>query len=500
MLVIAIQRQPPLKSAPNHRAKVSHSRLRGWHPDATTGEETVTTTHQQPIISYKDACGFLESFIDYEQRGFHRDFAEAIRLDVMSSLLAALGNPHYHWPAVHIAGTKGKGSVAAMMAAALRRAGYTTGLYTSPHLVTVRERVRIDGQKISPADLIGVTERLRQAIAELEGANDRRRPTFFEVYTALAFQSFANAQVDLAIIETGLGGRLDATNVITPIVAVITSIDLDHTHILGNTVQEIAGEKAGIIKPGIPVVTARQAPEVYDVLAARTTEVGASLLHAPDVVEFGQVRPVPVPEASDDFEPPTERFVLATDTDPLEVQCTLVGQHQADNAAAAYAALKTLADEGFTVSPWQFQTALAQFQWPARFQVAGACPWLIIDCAHNPASARALTSALCRHLEYDGLTLVVGISADKDIKQILGILCPAADRIIVTQAANPRALAAEHLAVAVRQQFTGPISVAPAVTEAVKLAGEVTTEREAICITGSFFVAGEAMEHLGLET
>ncbi len=462
-------------------------------------DEVIVTAFDQPITSYEGGCAFLESFIDYEQRGFHRDFAEAVRLDVMSSLLVALDNPQQRWPAIHIAGTKGKGSVAAMMEAALREAGYATGLYTSPHLVTVRERVRIDGQKISPAGLIDAAEKLRRAVAELE-ANDLRRPTFFEVYTALAFRAFADAQVDIAIVEAGLGGRLDATNVITPSVTVITSIDLDHTHILGTTVQEIAAEKAGIIKPTIPVVIARQAPEVYDVLAERAAQVDAPLSAAPDIAEFGQVSPVPVPEASDDFEPPTEKFVLATDTGPLEVQCALAGCHQADNAATAYAVLKTLADYGFAVSSRQFQTALAQLQWPARFQVAGARPWLIIDCAHNPASARALISALRRHLEYDGLTLVVGISADKDVKQILSILCPAADQVIVTQADNPRALAAEHLAAVVRQQFAGPISVAPAVSEAVELAGEVTTEREAICITGSFFVAGEAMKHLGLET
>jgi len=459
----------------------------------------VTATLDQPITSYQDGCDFLESFIDYERRGFHRDFAEAIRLDVMSSLLAALGNPQRHWPAIHIAGTKGKGSVAAMIDAALREASYTTGLYTSPHLITIRERVRIDGQKISPAGLIDAAEKLRQAIAELN-ADDLQQPTFFEVYTALAFQAFADAGVEVAVIETGLGGRLDATNVITPMVTVITSIDLDHTHILGNTVQEIAAEKAGIIKPGIPVVIARQGPEVYDVLAERAAQVGAPLLTAPDVAEFGPASPLPVPEASDDFEPPTERFVLATDTGPLEVQCTLAGRHQADNAVAAYTALQALADDGFTVSSSQFQTALAQLHWPARFQVAGARPWLIIDCAHNPASARALTSALRRHLEYDKLTIVLGISADKDIKQILGILCPAADRVIATQADNPRALAAEHLAEAIRQQFTGPVSVVPAVSNAIELADELATAQEAICITGSFFVAGEAMEHLGVET
>ncbi len=460
----------------------------------------MTTILHQPIISYEEVCSFLESFIDYEQRGFQRKFAETVRLDAMSGLLAALGNPHHHWPAIHIAGTKGKGSVAAMIEAALRQAGYTTGLYTSPHLVTVRERVRIDGHNISPADLIDVSERVRQAIVQLTEDNERRRPTFFEVYTAVAFQAFADAGVDIAIIETGLGGRLDATNVISPIVAVLTSIDLDHTHILGSTIQEIASEKAGIIKPGIPVVTAHQAPEVYEVLTARAMKVGTSLLHAPDVVEFGQVKPTPMPDVSHDFKPPTERFILATDTGPLEIQCTLAGRHQANNAATAYAALQTLADKGFTINLRQFQTALAQLQWPARFQVVGARPWLVIDCAHNPASARALTSALRRHLQYDGLTLVVGISADKDVEQILRILCPVADRIIVTQADNPRALATEHLAVAVRQQFAGPILAAPTVTEAVKLAGEVTTESEAICITGSFFVAGEAIRYLGLET
>ncbi len=463
-------------------------------------DEAIVTAFDRPITSYETACAYLESFVDYERTGLRRAFAEAMQLDTMERLLAAIGNPQQRWPAVHIAGTKGKGSVATMIEAVLREAGYTTGLYTSPHLVTVRERVQIDGQKISPADLIDATEKLRRAIAELEGGDALRPPTFFEVYTALAFQVFADAAVDVAVIETGLGGRLDATNVITPMVAVITSIDLDHTHILGNTLPEIAREKAGIIKPGIPVVTARQAPEVYDVLAERAAEVGAALLAVPDVAEFGQVRPVAVPEASNDFEPPTERFVLVTDTGPLEVQCTLAGRHQADNAATAYAALRTLADEGFIVSSSQFQTALAGLRWPARFQVAGARPWLVVDCAHNPASARALISALRRHLQYERLTLVVGISADKDIKQILSILCPAADRVIVTQSDNPRAMATEHLATAVRQQFAGPISVAPAVTEAVELAGEVTTGREAICITGSFFVVGEAMQHLGIET
>jgi len=456
-------------------------------------------TFEQPITSYETACAYLESFIDYERRGFHRDFAEALRLDAMSSLLAALGNPQQRWPAIHIAGTKGKGSVGAMMEAALRQAGYSTGLYTSPHLVTVRERVRIDGQKISPDDLISITERLRQTIAELE-ADDRRRPTFFEVYTALAFQAFADAAVDVAVIETGLGGRLDATNVITPMLAVITSIDLDHTHILGNTVQEIAGEKAGIIKPGIPVVIARQAPKVYNVLVERAGQVGAPLLAAPDVTEFSRISPLPVPEASNDFEHPTERFVLATDTGPLEVQCTLAGRHQANNAAAAYTALKTLVDEGFAVSAEQFQTALAQLQWPARFQVAGARPWLIIDCAHNPASARALTSALRRHLKYDKLTMVVGISADKDVNQILHILCPAADRIIVTQADNPRALPAKQLAAVAGRQCKCRAAVTTSVPEALDLAYELATKKDAVCVTGSFFVAGEAMEHLGLET
>jgi len=454
----------------------------------------------RPITSYETACAYLESFIDYERTGSRQALAEAMGLDPMGRLLEALGHPHRRWPAVHIAGTKGKGSVAAMMEAALRQAGYTTGLYTSPHLVTVRERVRINGQKISPADLISVTKRLQRTIAELEVANDRRRPTFFEVYTALAFQVFADAAVDVAVIETGLGGRLDATNVVTPMVAVITSIDLDHTDILGTTVEEIAREKAGIIKPGIPVVIARQAPEAYNVLAEQAAEVGAHLSPAPDVAEFGSVSPMPMPEPGDDFKPPTERFVLSTDTGPLEVQCTLAGRHQADNAAVAYEALTTLADDGFAVSRSEFQAALAKLQWPARFQVAAARPWLVIDCAHNPASARTLTSALRRHLQYEKLTLVVGISADKDVKQILHILCAAADRIIVTQADNSRAMESKQLAALVREQCKHPAAVTTSVPEAVDLAQELTTANDAVCVTGSFFVAGEAMQHLGLET
>jgi len=454
----------------------------------------------RPITSYQTACAYLESFIDYERTGSRQALAEAMHLDPMERLLEALGHPHRRWPAVHIAGTKGKGSVAAMMEAALRQAGYTTGLYTSPHLVTVRERVRINGQKISPADLISVTKRLQRTIAELEVANDRRRPTFFEVYTALAFQVFADAAVDVAVIETGLGGRLDATNVVTPMVAVITSIDLDHTDILGTTVEEIAREKAGIIKPGIPVVIARQTPEAYNVLAEQAAEVGAHLSPAPDVAEFGSVSPMPMPDPGDNFASPTERFVLSTDTGPLEVQCTLAGRHQANNGAVAYEALTTLADDGFAVSRSEFQAALAKLEWPARFQVAAARPWLVIDCAHNPASARALTSALRRHLQYEKLTLVVGISADKDVKQILHILCPAADRIIVTQADNPRAMESKQLAALVREQCKHPAAVTTSVPEAVDLAQELTTANDAVCVTGSFFVVGEAMQHLGLET
>ncbi len=459
----------------------------------------MTTSPDQQIATYQAACAYLDSFINYERTGFRRGFAEAMRFNTIEALLDLLGQPQDSCPAIHIAGTKGKGSVAVMMEAALRRAGYTTGLYTSPHLVTVRERIRINGQKITRAQMVNITEMLRQAVVELDSRSDLRRPTFFEVYTALGFMAFADAGVDVAIIETGLGGRLDATNIITPLASVITSVDFDHTEILGSELTQIAREKAGIIKSDVPVVSACQAREVGHIIATVAQQLGAPLIEPPIVAEFGQVQPLARPASRDELVQPQQSFALALDSGLLWIETGLLGQHQAYNCAVAYGALAALADQGFVVTDEDFAQGLAGVEWPARLQVVEACPWLILDCAHNPASLRALVSVLPRHLNYDRLTVVLGISAEKDAARIVRILCPAADQIVVTAADNPRALSVAGLRAVVEKHWTGPVQVAPTVPEAVALGRRIAGSSDALCVTGSFFVVGEAMEHLGLE-
>ena len=459
----------------------------------------MTTSPNQPIATYQTACAYLDSFINYERTGFRRGFAEALRFNTIDALLDLLGQPQDSCATIHIAGTKGKGSVAAMMEAALRQAGYSTGLYTSPHLVTMRERIRVNGRKITRAELINATERLRQAVAELDSRSDLRRPTFFEIYTALGFMAFADAHVDVAIIETGLGGRLDATNIITPLASVITSVDFDHTEILGSELTQIAREKAGIIKSGVPVVSACQAREVGHIIATIAQQLGAPLIEPPALAEFGQVQPLAQPDSRDELVQPRQSFALALDSGPLWIETGLLGQHQAYNCAVAYGALATLADRGFVVSDDDFVQGLAKVEWPARLQIAEACPWLILDCAHNPASLRALVSALPRHLDYDRLTVVLGISAEKDAAQIVHILGPAADQIVVTAADNARALSVGGLRAAVEDHGGGPMQTAATVPEAVELGRRLTARSEALCVTGSFFVVGEAMAALGLE-
>ena len=453
----------------------------------------------QPITSYEGACAYLDSFINYERTGFRHGFAEAVRFNTLEALLEVLGQPQDSCPTVHIAGTKGKGAVAAMIESALREAGYSTGLYTSPHLVTVRERIRINGEKVTPPQLTPLTERLRQAVVALDGREGLRRPTFFEVYTALAFMAFAEAAVEVAVIETGLGGRLDATNLITPMVTVITSIDLDHTEVLGETLAEIAREKAGIIKPGVPLVSARQTPEVHTILLAAAERHAAPFIDPPPIAGFGEAQPLARPASPEASVRPQQRFALALDSGPLWVNSPLLGRHQAQNSAVAYAALAVLAEAGFAVSDDDFAAALAKLRWLARFQVVKPRPWLVLDCAHNPASMRALVATLQSWLEYDKLTLVVGISADKDAAGMTRILCPAVDRIIVTAANLPRALSVDELLPVVQEHCEVPAQAAPTVPEAIEVARQVTTEQDAICITGSFFVVGEAMKYLGVE-
>lgn len=386
-------------------------------------------------MEYHDALRYLYSLVDYEKRRVEQYTPREFKLERVFDFLDQLGNPHHAYPALHIAGTKGKGSVSAMLAAMTRAGGLRTALYTSPHLHTYRERIQIDGEPISRDALAALIAEVRPAVERVEGL------TLFEATTGLAFLYFARQQVDMAVIEVGLGGRLDATNVITPEVSVITSLSLDHTRLLGNTVAEIAREKGGIIKPGVPVVSAPQPPEALAVLEAIAAERGAPLAvvgrdWAWDAVQRtfeGQTLAIRQVGSASDFD---DVYALP-----------LLGDFQQENAAVAVATAAILHARGHTwAAPATVRAGLAQTQWPGRMEILQREPPVVVDCAHNPYSAQTLAHSLTTWFPNTRWLLILGVSNDKDISGILHALLPLAERVFVAHSHHPRAAAPEALA------------------------------------------------------
>jgi dihydrofolate synthase / folylpolyglutamate synthase len=415
---------------------------------------------------YSDALRFLNTFTDYERMA--STYAPGdYNLDRMRRLLCALGNPERAFLSLHIAGTKGKGSTAHMAEAILREAGYRTGLYTSPHLVDMRERIRLDGVPVGEAEFT-------RAMAKMEPELRRLRPTYFETMTAAAFLIFARRKVDYAVVEVGLGGRLDATNVILPAACAITTIDYDHMDKLGHTLREIAGEKAGILKPGIPSVSSPQAPEARKVLLARArlcSSFGGLYFPRFQVRPRGDVLRFTVEGMGG------RRHGLAL---------PVLGEHQAANAATAIALVDR---SGARCSLEVVRRALAKVRLPGRVEVLGRRPWLIVDAAHNPVSARALAGAL-RGVPRRRTILVFGASADKDYGGMLRTLLPGTDLAIFTRAMNPRAAAPSDL----MRRARGRAAVsAGSVARALGMARKAAGPQDAIVVTGSFYVAGEAL-------
>jgi dihydrofolate synthase / folylpolyglutamate synthase len=413
---------------------------------------------------YADVVRFLNEFTDYERMASTyspRDY----NLDRMRRLLAAIGNPERAFLSLHIAGTKGKGSTAHLAEAILREAGIRTGLTTSPHLVDMRERIRLDGAPIGEAAFT-------RTMAEMEPELRRLRPTYFETMTAAAFLAFARAGVDTAVVEVGLGGRLDATNVILPAACAITTIDFDHMDKLGKTLEAIAGEKAGILKPGVPVVSSPQAPAARRVLEARAKPF------------FPRFRVLS-----------RGGFVLKFEVDgpggrPWACALPALGEHQAANAATALALVER---SGVRITPRIVRRAFQKVRLPGRIEVVGRRPWLIVDAAHNPVSARALSAALAS-VPRRRTVLVFGASADKDYGSMLRTLLPGADLAILTRAANPRAVAPSDLR---KHAGNRPAVVAGSVARALAMARKAAGPGDAIVVTGSFYVAGEALGLIG---
>ncbi len=415
----------------------------------------------------------------------------------MRVILAALEHPERGFPAVLIAGTNGKGSTAATLAAILQAAGKRTGLYTSPHLICINERIQINGEEIGNDDFTLVHEVVERTAARLvEEGELPWHPSFFEMLTAMAFEYFSRRKVEIAVLEVGMGGRLDATNVVDPLLSVITDISLDHQKFLGDTVAEIAREKAGIMRPNGVVVTLPQQPQANDVIGNAIMDLGARGVSAVPFVP-------PVSPASPDYlgrGDHVARYPLQVMGKQIMVETPLIGRHQLRNVALAIAAAEELSKMDFPISAGAVEEGIRNTHWPGRFQVLPAkdgAPEYVLDVAHNPAGAWALRSTLSAVYGDRPLTMVFGAMRDKAVSEIAEILFPLADRVIATRAQNPRSFLPEEI-----RQAASRVSVeiveAPDVAAALDTARAEGRKGQVVVVTGSIYIVGEAMQALGM--
>ncbi len=429
---------------------------------------------------YQETLDFLYSFVDYSLTRQLRFSPEKFNLDRMRVFAEKLGNPHRRYPVVHIAGTKGKGSTAAFISSVLEKAGYKVGLYTSPHLHDYIERIQINRRLISHQELTKEVNTIKGFLSLIPEI------TTFEITTAIAFKYFAEKKVDIAVIEVGLGGRLDATNIVDPEISVITSLSYDHMNVLGDTIEKIAGEKGGIIKPNKPVIIAPQRfPQSYSVLkdiASRNksphTQVDkkirfASLGHTLDTQQFS-IREVDGNKKT------------------LEFSIPLLGYHQVENAATAWCALKELTSSNYVISDDDIKIGFATAEWSCRFEIINSEKLVIIDSAHNADSAEKLAATATEYFGDRKITLIFGASEDKDIRGMLDSLLPISDDIIVTKSVHPRAMSPEKLKTIV-DDFGRNCQVTENLEEALKLAFSSKIDN-VIIVTGSIFVAAAAKE------
>jgi|tagenome__1003787_1003787.scaffolds.fasta_scaffold20973651_2 dihydrofolate synthase/folylpolyglutamate synthase len=420
----------------------------------------------------------------------------------MRVLLEEMGHSERAFRSVLIAGTNGKGSTAATLASILRASGLNTGLYTSPHLVRINERIRINGVEISDEDFAGIHGGIDGIAEGLMGAGKLPwHPSFFEMMTAIAFSYFAREKVDIAVLEIGMGGRLDATNVVEPLVSVITDISLDHQKFLGNTVGEIAREKVGIIRRGGTVVTLPQQPEANDVIGNAILDLDAAGVSAVQYVPPMSPGSTQYSALSTQKNPSMYRYPVQVQGKEILVETRLVGRHQLRNVALAIAAAEELGKKGLDgITPESIEKGIRETNWPGRFQVVparGGWPEIVFDVAHNPAGAWALRSALSERYDDRPLIFVFGAMRDKAISEITEILFPVAREVIATRPDNPRAASPEEIRQAASR--TGAdIELVPAVSAALERARDCAAKDCVVVVTGSIYLVGDAMRILGL--
>ena len=457
---------------------------------------------------YQESLDFLFGRLNYERMGSHKYSTKDFNLGRMRKLLRLLGNPQSSVATIHIAGTKGKGSTSAMIAEMLTASGYRIGLFTSPHVKNYEERILIDGCQIESEQLIELVAKISQAVELMDHDPGSMSPTFFELTTALAWMYFKQQNVDFAVMEVGLGGRLDSTNICEPQATVITNISYDHTALLGNTIEQITAEKAGIIKPGIPVISAVTQPEAILVLEKVCEEKQAPLylLNRDFFWESVTRTENKTPQSSIGSVPDELTHQVVQVKTPWSIiddmPVSLLGKHQLINAALAITLVDSLRQQGTSLECNQMRAGMARLKWPARIEVVQKNPTVIIDTAHNGASMNALVNTLQECFSQTNRLLIFAATCDKDVREMLEILLPHFSTVILTQyLSNPRRIPVSEVFELTQsiQQENGNrsrIIVTTSPADSWLRAKECATSESLICVTGSFFIAAEMRELL----
>ncbi len=413
-------------------------------------------------------------------------YGMSLGLERIEYLLKVLGSPHKDLKAIHVAGTNGKGSVCAFLSSILYSAGYKIGLFTSPHLVSFEERIQVNGEKISKDKVGSLVERIKPIAESMSKSGEFEHPTFFEIVTAMAFSHFSEEEVDYAVMEVGLGGRLDATNVLTPLISVITTIALDHTHVLGKELDEVAREKVGIVKSGIPVVTGVEDDKIFALIKKTCEEKECDVYSSKEHGAYN-LKEANLEYQTFDIEVNGKRY--------NNLKIPLLGDHQIKNALITAMTLYVLNNKGIIINETNLRKGFETTKWPGRLEIFREKPTIILDCAHNPAGMRALRSALQGLFKGKNVTLIIGIMRDKDIPGIIKEIAIAVDNIIITKPKFERASEPDIIE-GEAKKYCKNVMIKPKVEDAVKYAIKKASMNDVICITGSIFNVGEAMTAL----
>lgn len=438
------------------------------------------------IKTFRSAVRYLDSLTNYERASRAKYTSSNFSIARMTRLLGALDRPHRSFKSVHIAGTKGKGSTATMLAGMLSACGFKVGLYTSPHILNIRERIVINGKMISESAFA-------KTVADVADVTTKARvpePTYFEILTAAAFRHFAAQEVDIAVVETGMGGRLDSTNVLTPEVVGLTSISYDHTAQLGDDLMSITREKAAIIKKGIPVVSAPQHADAKEVIREAAMEANATLRYSNEEVDFSyrfEFSRLSGRHARICMTTPTSRFE--------HLRVPLLGEHQATNCGLALRLLDVLKSRGFAVDDQQAMIGLSEVRLMGRMQIICDEPQILVDGAHNAVSIYTLMRAIGQHIPYDSMVVIFGCQKDKDIPGMIHRLQVGADKMIFTSTGSPRSADPAELALQYTEHTGKMAQVGRTLDEAMRIATSAITPEDLICVTGSFYLVGKAMRN-----